>query len=94
MERLVEFVSTPVYTGFGSSVVAVGRSGVFTPNLGTNGCPESFSRSGRFRVFGVKCREPYRAGEARLHDTTGAERFAEDCRVRRCAGVPGDIFWF
>ena len=65
-----------MYTGFGSSVVAVGRSGVFTPNLGTNGCPESFSRSGRFRVFGVKCRESYRAKKARLYDTTGAERFA------------------
>ena len=28
-------------------------------------------------MFGVKCRESYRAGKARLYDTTGAERFAD-----------------
>ena len=37
VEPLVEFLSTSLYSAFGSSVVAVGRSGVFTPNIGTNG---------------------------------------------------------
>ena len=43
VEPLVEFLSTSLYSAFGSSVVAVCRSGVFAPNIGTNGCPKSFS---------------------------------------------------
>ena len=66
-----------MYNGFGSSVVAVGRSGVFERNIGANGRPKSISRSGRFRVFDLKCRESYRAKKVRLYDTTGVERFAD-----------------
>ena len=35
VEPLVEFLSTSLYSAFGSSVVAVGRSGGFAPNIGT-----------------------------------------------------------
>ena len=43
VEPLVDLLSTSLYSAFDSSVVAVGRSGGFAPNIGANGCPKSFS---------------------------------------------------